>query len=149
MKALVALLDADIARLAVRPLLFDGLERINGRNVEQEGEVAFREARHGLLEASRRLFGREDAVEDAVAARVDGKRRLVAFHRGPEQMGVVALELRIDQVLVALARNGVVIVLLPDAVPGARHAVLPHAVRAATHPAHARAGRFGIGEGQA
>lgn len=149
MQAFVAFLDADVARLAVRSLLLDGLERSDGGNVEQEGKVALGEARHGLLYASGGLFGREDAVEDAVVARVDGERCLVALHRGPEQVGVVALELGINQVLVALAGNGVVVVLLPDAVPGARNAVLPHAVRAAAHPAHARAGRFGIGEGQA
>ena len=126
-QSFIARLDAYVARLAVRALLFNRLERLYGRDVEQEGYVAFGEGGHGAP-ASCASFGflrGEDAVEDSVAAGVDGERRGVALDGCPVHVGVVALELRIYEIVVALAGYGVVVILVPDVVVGAGNAVLP------------------------
>ena len=147
-QSLIARLDADIPRLAVRPLLLDRLERANGRDIEQERDVAIGELRHGILYTPGGFLGSKDVIEDAVVAGINRKRSGIAFQSGPIHIDMISFELRITEVLIALAGNGVVIVFVPDAVMGARDAILPHPVRAASQPLHAGAILLRIRESQ-
>ena len=68
-----------------------------------------------------RLFGSEHAQENPVRSSINGKRNLLALDCRPIKVGMIALEFGINQFARTLSGDGIIIVLLPDAIVRTRN----------------------------
>ena len=137
MQSFIAGIETDGRRLAVGALFGSAAERLDGRDIEQERNIALGEGGHRILAIAplNRFLGGEESQIEAIGLAIDGEGSRVALERSPVDIGMIALELRIDQMVVLLTRHGVVIVFLPDAELLSTQAVFPYTIRAAPHPA--------------
>lgn len=117
MKTFIAGIETDGGWLTARTLFGDAAERLNARNVEEERDVALGEGGHRVLAitALNRLLWREKTQIEAVGLTIDREGSRITLQRSPVEIGVIALELRIDQMVVLLSGHRVVIILLPNA----------------------------------
>lgn len=117
MKPFIAGIETDGGRLTAGTLFGDAAERLDGRNIEEERDVALGERGHRVLAiaAMDGLFGGEKSQIEAVGLAIDREGSRIALKRSPVEIGVIALELGIDQMVVLLSGHRVVIILLPNA----------------------------------